>query len=171
MDTGLRPIHGVPTSPVVLAKRSRRHNRRNDRRILDCKACEQIADIYARPMIRDRVRGVDDEQEQHEAASAVVARFQNPMRSAKFSAIKKSEEVLDALANYFERKQSVLCSFAKGVIEKSKWMPPAGLTGDSHGLQAMTEQHGKYYSKNENLVAYQGRRSCRRDGSRNYYFD
>ena len=53
MDTGLQPIHGVPTSPVVLASEAGDTIVGTTKDPLDCKACEQIARYLCQsPMIR-----------------------------------------------------------------------------------------------------------------------
>lgn len=157
MDTGLQPIHGVPTSPVVLASEAGDTIVGTTKDPLDCKACEQIA----RYLCQAYDQGIGFaawmmNKEQHEAASAVGQLSESDAVGEIFRN-QKSEEVLDALANYFERENRGFCVLCKkGVIEKIE-MDASG--GFDRGFTWITGDDGttwKVLFQNENLVAYQG---------------
>src|SRR5699024_5605221 len=72
MDTGLQPIHDIPTSPVVLASETGDTIVGTTEDPLDCKACEQIA----RYMCQAYNQGIGFaawlmNKAQHEASSAL----------------------------------------------------------------------------------------------------
>ena len=150
-------IHGVPTSPVVLASEAGDTIVGTTKDPLDCKACEQIA----RYLCQAYDQGIGFaawmmNKEQHEAASAVGQLSESDAVGEIFRN-QKSEEVLDALANYFERENRAFCVLCKkGVIEKIE-MDASG--GFDRGFTWITGDDGttwKVLFQNENLVAYQG---------------
>ena len=155
MDTGLQPIHGVPTSPVVLASEAGDTIVGTTKDPMDCKACEQIA----RYLCQAYDQGIGFaawmmNKEQHQKSSAIGQLTHSDAVGSIFLS-NKSEDVLEALKNYFKKQSrgfSVLCK--KGVIDKIE-MDASG--GFDRGFTWITGEDGtkwKVLFQNENLVAY-----------------
>ena len=155
MDTGLQPIHGVPTSPVVLASEAGDTIVGTTKNPLDCKACEQIA----RYLCQAYNQGIGFaawmmNKEQHMKGSAIGQLTESDAVGAIF-ANEESKDVLEALAKYFKEKNRHFCILCrKGVIKKIE-MDASG--GFDRGFTWITGEDGikwKVLFQNENLVVY-----------------
>lgn len=155
MDTGLQPIHDIPTSPVVLASETGDTIVGTTEDPLDCKACEQIA----RYMCQAYNQGIGFSawimnKAQHEISSA-LGQITETADVGRLFKTESSESILEKLAGYFsaeKRKFSVLCE--TGIIEKIE-MDAAG--GFDRGFTTIRGADGNEYKvlfQNENLVAY-----------------
>ena len=155
MDTGLQPIHDIPTSPVVLASETGDTIVGTTEDPLDCKACEQIA----RYMCQAYNQGIGFaawlmNKAQHEASSALGQISETAEVGRLFKTV-DSNGILKELKDFFAKEGKKFCVLCgAGKIKKIEMDAAGGFDRGFTTIESEDDAEYKVLFQNENLVAY-----------------